>query len=548
MVPKGAWIFICVALFSSCHAASSKVFGEVYPGKVADGGRQVQEDPIGCSGFTLGHCEVPEGSVLASVTGIDATECQMLCNMTYRYDCNFFLHNQDSQTCQLISEPLPHYIDSCSVIGGPPSPLIGTCLTSSDPCKEYLQTMCDYGGRVLMTLPQVASVERCQETCHNLQCKLFQFNRPNATCTLYQSVTKSCHGMAMPPTPDLSMCISPPSTTTLSTTTVTTPKTTTHSPSTTTVSTSTTPQPSSKSFKLLAISGYDDKGQSTSVEYIGPSKNSHLYCVVPDYPVPMDVGTAQNFGNNFIVSCGDCDRKNRQCYSYNATEGWKEYAQLAEYRQYTASVLINDHEMWVLGGYNTFEQLKTTEIISTKTKSARKGPDLPVTMYRHCAVKVNATHVFIGDGDMKFAYMVNVSQQPFEFTSLPGMKYLRNDAGCGFIMMKNGVEGGVASEVNEEPAVIVAGGSPSPSTSEIFLLEKNQWMEGPALPRGFKYGGSVNPDEQTLIFAGGEDEHGNRRSDIFKLDVVTMKFVSLPGKLKPRSKFAMTWMMDDEQC
>jgi len=318
----------------------------------------------------------------------------------------------------------------------------------------------------------------------------------------------------------------------------------------TTTTTTTTTVP--KSLKLLAISGYVDDESVTSVEKIDPTNINSLCDNVPDYPVKMSIGTAQNFGNKFIVSCGDYAQTNRMCYRYTPTNGWEEYVQLAEYRQWTASALTYNGNMWVLGG-NNGHRLRTTEIINVKTKSVRSGPDLPEAMDIHCAVNINATHVFIGNVWKMTAYIVNVSEEPFEFTRLPDMKHYRSTGGCGFIMMKNGEESGKSSEGNGEPAVIVAGGGfgtlVERTTSEIFLVEKNQWVEGPALPRGFYNGGSVNPDPHTFILAGGFDEDNNPHSDIFQLDVETMKFVTMPGKLKkPWSSFAMTWMMDDDQC
>jgi len=310
-----------------------------------------------------------------------------------------------------------------------------------------------------------------------------------------------------------------------------------------------------ESLKLLAFGGIVDGTGSTqrTVDKIDPTKANTECQSVGD--IPERLVTTQNFGNQLIVSCGT-----KSCYSYDAsTNGWKEYATLAERRENYASVLVNDHEMWILGGFNSdqIKELETTEIVSAKTNRARRGPDLPEKMSYHCAVKVNATHVFIGNSDERRAYMVNVSEEPFEFTRLPDMQQSRYGTGCGFIKMKNGEESGMSSEGNGEPAIIVAGGVGSPSTSsEIFLVEKNQWVEGPALPRMFQEGGSVNPDDQTFILAGGLSDHSKpwkpqppNFSDVFQLDVESMKFVPMPAKLKrPRAYFTMTWMMDQDQC
>jgi len=298
---------------------------------------------------------------------------------------------------------------------------------------------------------------------------------------------------------------------------------------------------STKGLKLLVISGAENGGWTESVELADPTGNDSSCPFVPDYPMLMSYGTAQNIGNQFIVSCGE-----NPCYLFDmSTKEWKEYAQLAEEnRGGAASVLINDHEMWITGGYDGARALETTEIIDTNAQSVRRGPDLPEPMLWHCAIKINSTHVFTANGYK--AYLVNVSEEPFEFTRLPDMEEERPGAGCGFVWAQNDM----SREGIGEPVVVVAGGIRSPSTSEVFHVEKNQWVEGPALPRGFKAGGSVNPNDRLFILAGGKDQDNYRRSDVFQLDAETMQFVTLPGTLKnPRSSFAMTWvMMDDNQC
>ena len=65
---------------------------------------------------------------------------------------------------------------------------------------------------------------------------------------------------------------------------------------------------------------------------------------------------------------------------------------MAQQRKYAASVKINSHFMWVVGG----EYTRRTEVLDMGTKTAIKGPLLPEVMLEHCAVKVNETHVFLG--------------------------------------------------------------------------------------------------------------------------------------------------------
>jgi len=332
----------------------------------------------------------------------------------------------------------------------------------------------------------------------------------------------------------------------------------------------TTTTTAAKTLKLLVMGGEDqywmERGFLRSVEKIDPMKEVSSCLPVPRYPLKYG-STAQNFGDNFIVSCGSYDgvSPGNICFSYTRAQGWREYVEFDEDMDFyfVESVLINDFEMWIFGGQRNEVG---SWIINTKNRSekggiARRGPDLPgpgdERWVDHCVVKINQTHVFISNG-FDTMYMVNVSEEPFEFTRLSEAQYPRTThyrihggGGCGFVRMKNEKRFGY----DGAPAIIMAGGSPFERdidyihrNSTIFLIERNQWVDGPKLPHKFYIGKSVNPDDQTFILAGGYDG-SEYLSDIIQLDLDAMEFVTLPGKFKePRAYFAMTWMMDEDEC
>ena len=43
------------------------------------------------------------------------------------------------------------------------------------------------------------------------------------------------------------------------------------------------------------------------------------------------------------------------------------------------------------------------------------------------------------------------------------------------------------------------------NSTEIYVIEENRWVMGPAFPRGFLQGGYVNLDDGSFIIAGGYD-------------------------------------------
>ena len=49
----------------------------------------------------------------------------------------------------------------------------------------------------------------------------------------------------------------------------------------------------------------------------------------------------------------------------------------------------------------------------------------------------------------------------------------------------------------------MVGGGAVKNSTEIYVIEENRWVMGPAFPRGFLQGGFVNLDDGSFIIAGG---------------------------------------------
>ena len=95
----------------------------------------------------------------------------------------------------------------------------------------------------------------------------------------------------------------------------------------------------------------------------------------------------------------------------------------------------------------------------------------------------------------------------------------------------------------------------SPTTSEIYVLNSGEWIEGPDLPRNYQVGGHANPDDSTLVLAGGLEMDGKGRDDILVLDssqtqfLEELKFTTSEAKLQtPRYLFAMAAVRDEDKC
>ena len=355
------------------------------------------------------------------------------------------------------------------------------------------------------------------------------------------------------------------------------PKTTTTSIETTSPATSTTKIETTSSivtdtWKLLVIGGFlGSLPYIDDVEKVDPNKKSSK-CEKPmPYPTVNDGPTVQAFPDHSVLSCGGFTGQQngslKSCYEYDPIHlNWSYMTDMIHERSDTSSVLLNDNEMWVVGGYGNPPPRKTTEVYDRKTKMFRKGPDVPVGMYSHCMAKLNATHVFIGGVESTnqsynydISFLVDIAKEPFVFQILPKMDKSRKGAGCGVIRSdpKNGNIHQRYNTSSSKELIIVAGGLDFDQglpphgrrDSEIFNIEENRWSKGPTIPRGFYLGGSVSLDDGSVVLVSGYDESGHQQSDVIKLNPSVMEFETMAGELETaRSSFGIAVLLDNEDC
>ena len=321
-------------------------------------------------------------------------------------------------------------------------------------------------------------------------------------------------------------------------------------------------------WKLLVIGGWVGGGHYTSdVEKVDPNKKSSK-CEKPmRYPTAINWNTAQAFPDQLVLSCGGSNghQDPKSCYEYNPIySNWSYATDMIYDRRWTSSVLLNDDELWLVGG--NVPSCQTTEIYDRKTKSFRRGPDTPVQIYRHCITKLNATHVFIGGGrsiDQSWYYdtsfLVDIREEPFVFNMLPKMDKSRWGAGCGVIRFdsKNGNMNQGYTTSSSKQLIIMAGGGDHDKDvagnarrdSEIFNIEENSWSTGPMIPRAFMNGGSASLGDGSIVLVGGYDENFNSKSDIIRLNPSLMEFETMSGEIEiARVYFGMAVLLDNEDC
>ena len=117
---------------------------------------------------------------------------------------------------------------------------------------------------------------------------------------------------------------------------------------------------------------------------------------LPAYPLSTDSATGA-FVNTKAVICGGYPAITN-CYTLSKSENtWKLSGNLITGRESAASVEINN-KLVVFGGYNYGVYLESTEEFDADSGTATAGPNMPLPIGFHCAVKVNDTTVLIIGG------------------------------------------------------------------------------------------------------------------------------------------------------
>jgi len=325
--------------------------------------------------------------------------------------------------------------------------------------------------------------------------------------------------------------------------------------------------------KIVAIGGRTSSKPGTlsataDVEKFDLTRGANSNCAKPnDYPI-LDTGFTANTLGTGIVTCGginDASRGISLCFELELkTNRWIPYTSMTTTRYDAASVVLPSGDIWVTGGWGAhfFKDVATSDLVSVDSNQkpiSKPGPKLAAGFVDHCAVAVNQTHVFLGaglsqdDDDISHNWLVNIDTE--EWHRLPSIRYPRMGPGCGLVQTLDGAKG-----------IVVAGGlpghsdqnAPTQTTSDIFLLESEEWIPGPGLPQEYAYGGHVNPTSSTIVLAGGMDKSnpgGRVRDAIMVLDtsgarkMEDLKFEMTELKLQvPRFGFALAVIYDDDQC
>jgi len=191
---------------------------------------------------------------------------------------------------------------------------------------------------------------------------------------------------------------------------------------------------------------------------------------LPDYPLPVYSATGAFISSKLVV-CGGSYPVTTNCYTLSKNDNtWKLSGNLITPRYGAASVEINN-KLVIFGGINNSGQyLQSTEEFDADNGISTAGPNMPLALSNHCAVKVNDTTVLIiggfGSTYLSSTYFYNPELETF--TAGPSLTEARANHACSILT------------TGTERYVIVSGGS-APVLDSTEYMDVNQptmWKTG----------------------------------------------------------------------
>ena len=295
----------------------------------------------------------------------------------------------------------------------------------------------------------------------------------------------------------------------------------------------------------------------SDVELFNPFWRPYVCEKSKNLPIKLDKAISGNVENQPVV-CGGLKSQSSynngleqkvvsDCYTLKNFTWHNSKSSLRCPRWGASSVMLNNREMWVLGGNPKSSKecvgiATSSEVWNTKNEKFEFSATLPEPMVYHCTVKIDADHIFVVNGydwshrGVSHAYVVDTSTRPFTFSKLPSLRKSRSQAACGIITYSSTMD----NQTNLAIAVAGGGFKKTSTTTEIYRLTKstshtyntqNIWEPGPILPRGFVNGCQINSEVNQFILIGGFDEFGNVKSDLLHYDINSETFETLPATL-----------------
>ena len=180
--------------------------------------------------------------------------------------------------------------------------------------------------------------------------------------------------------------------------------------------------------------------EKTELISSGPTGPNSICTLKNDVPLKVygPVGFNTPLGPAF---CGGTKSReenyNKQCFIFNSDNEWIPWVDMTTPRVFAAAIQVNETQTMLLGGFGQgVVPFRSSELIDLESSLGQMHSlKSPVTLYRHCILKINATFGLITGGlqDSSSSFSAAtwyLDLQSFDITPGPRMQISRAAHGC----------------------------------------------------------------------------------------------------------------------
>ena len=159
--------------------------------------------------------------------------------------------------------------------------------------------------------------------------------------------------------------------------------------------------------RFLVFGGYQQQNYQdywnytviSQTEVFDLKSNGSNCCISPEFPFQTSCG-ATTVTSKGILLCGGhnhaTDAKTSDCYQLQSDMSYSKAGSMTEPRSSFVSVLLENRDVWMIGGWDGDKILSSTEIVGEA--GSTPSIDLPLILERHCLIKINETFALLTGG------------------------------------------------------------------------------------------------------------------------------------------------------